>query len=151
MTATPTWEVASFHGNDLPCSSQVDVKAYPTSRHLEASFAGQPVARAGDTCAVCKWSSDPGTGPVQGGRPGEAVSARAFPEVAWTLALVWFVASSCGCPWWRRNPWPPGRRKGCWLALKPWATEIENEFLQPGLGRRARERELVQGLRASLP
>lgn len=60
---------------------------------------------------------------------------------AWTLALVWCVASSCGCPWWRGNPWPPGRVKGCWLTLKPQATKIQNEFLQPQLGRHARDRE----------
>lgn len=80
---------------------------------------------------------------------GEAVSTRAFPVAAWTLALVWCVASSCGCPCWRGNPWPPGRMEGCWLALKPRATKMQNEFLQPGLGRRARDR--VPGLRAPLP
>lgn len=47
----------------------------------------------------------------------------------------------CGYPWWRGNPWPPGRRKGSLLALKPQATKIQNEFLQPWLGRHARERE----------
>lgn len=110
----------------------------PTSRHLEASFAGHPVhvcKRAG------KWSSGPGPGPVKGECTGEAVSARAFPVVAWTLALVQFVASSCGCPWWRGKPWPLSRMKSCWLALQPRATKIQNEFLQPGLGRHARKRE----------
>lgn len=29
VTANPTWEVASFHGNDLHCSSQVDGRARP--------------------------------------------------------------------------------------------------------------------------
>lgn len=47
----PTWEVASFHGNDLRCSSLVDGRVDPTSWHLDASFTGYPVARAGNICA----------------------------------------------------------------------------------------------------
>jgi hypothetical protein len=47
----PTWEVASFHGNDFHCSSLVGGRVYPTFWHFDASFAGHPVARAGDVCA----------------------------------------------------------------------------------------------------